>query len=57
MTAPLRKRTRTLNLGRRDHDEVWTPRPCGGDHKKLVRASLADTVSKHEKALKELAKV
>ncbi len=56
MTA-LKKRVPTLNLGRRGREEVWTPRPCAGDHKKLVRASLADTVTKHGKTLKELSKV
>ena len=57
MTAPRKNNAPTLNRGRRGRDEVWTPRPCAGDHGKLVRAGLADTVSQHKTTLKELAKV
>lgn len=46
-----------LNLGRRGRDEVFSPKPCAGDHKKLVRAALADTTARHGETLKELAKV
>jgi hypothetical protein len=57
MTALLKRTNSTLNLGRRGQGEVWTPRPCGGEHKELVRAALKDTVRKHDKTLRELAKV
>lgn len=57
MTALRKYDTPRLNLGRRGPDEVFTPRPCSGDHKKLVRVALRDTIEKHGETLKELAKV
>lgn len=57
MTALRKQQTPALTLGRRGRDEVWQPRPCAGDHKKLVREALADTVKRHGESLKELAKV
>jgi len=57
MTARPKNNAPTVNLGRRGRDEVWTPRACGGDHRKLVRAGLADTVDQHRAALNKLAKV
>lgn len=57
MTALPKNNTPTVTLGRRGHDEVWAPRPCAGDHRKLVRADLSDTVKQHGAALKKLAKV
>jgi hypothetical protein len=57
MTALRKDKVPSLNLGRRGRDEVWTPRPCGGEHKKLVRSGLANTVAQHGETLKKLAKV
>lgn len=57
MTALRENKVPALKLGHRGRDEVWTPRPCDGGHKKLVRAGLADTVARHGETLKKLAKV
>ena len=56
MTA-LRDKDFRLNLRERRRDEVFVPRPCVGDHRRLVHVALEDTCAKHAKTLWELSKV
>lgn len=57
MTALRKTAEPRMKLGRRGGDEVFTPRPCAGDHRRLVRAALHDTISRHRETLEDLAKV
>lgn len=56
MTAVRKSITQKLNLARRDRGEVFVPRPCAGDHEKLVRAALDDVLAKDDEILRRLAK-
>lgn len=51
------RKPQKLDLGYRGRDEVALARPCKGDHKKLVRAAVYNTIVEHDETLKQLAKV
>lgn len=57
MSAVRKPITEKLNLVRRERGEVFAPRPCQGDHKKLVRAALEDVLRKDGEILRRLAKI
>lgn len=58
MTALRKEEARKrLDLRRRGRDEVMSPRPTTGDHKRIVRTAAVETIAKNGDLLAELAKV
>lgn len=57
MTMTAVRKPQKLALGYRGRDQVALARPCAGDHKKLVRAAVYNTIVEHDETLKKLAKV
>lgn len=46
-----------LDLPERGKDEVMTPRPTTGDHRRIVRSAAAEAVVRHHTVLSKLAKI